>query len=839
MKLAAWSLAFVLGLGAALGLDFAAGRTVSWQAFAVLTGASALLCAGLALRGGRSAMLFAPLGLLFFAGATLGGHALTGREAMRPAGVPATMNMLAFEAVLLSDPAPALDNSRLRVLVDAVEAVGVRTPAHFEADVFASRLTAPTGSGRAVDAFQYGDRYLITGYFRSVVDAEGIYAGVIVAREVALTGQSEGNGARRAVSGLRSRVYASIRRAVSGDAGGLAAAMVVGDRRGLSPEVAQDFRDAGTAHLLAISGMNITLVGGLAMAVGAWLMGRRKQVYLLVPLAAVWGYGALAGFSPSVIRAAVMFTVYLAAVALGRQRSALPAVGLAAAMMVAVDPEVLGSISFQLSFAAVAGIAVLSPGMASAGRNMLMRLTGSKEPPTGLVDALIAGTATGLGATAATAPLFLLHFGALSVWGVVSTLAALPALPFLTVLAALVGLTGLAWAGAAQVIGWPTWLTGEYINQVSHLFAWLPPGQFEAGRWATPISLALYGCVITWLARRWLAGLARQAWALLDRVGPGPVSGATGTQKVPLWLRRSAPAWLTGLALIVAATAWLGACTARPDGSLRVTFLETDRGDAIFIQTPNGAQALIDGGRSATGAAEAISGRLPFWERTLDLVLLTHGDQDHVGGLAAVLERFSVDVVADTPPPGQGAGPQDGEAAAGAISGTTRVYADWLRRADAHPGRRMTLTGGEVFALDDGVSLEVLSAGPLYPGAPGNDASVVTLLRYGAVTVLLTGDISCTGEAWLLASGADLKATALKVAHHGSRYSSCEPFLEAASPAVAIIQAEPDNPYGHPHEDALGRLHAVMDGDRVLVTGSRGDVTLVTDGTRLWVETER
>jgi competence protein ComEC len=127
----------------------------------------------------------------------------------------------------------------------------------------------------------------------------------------------------------------------------------------------------------------------------------------------------------------------------------------------------------------------------------------------------------------------------------------------------------------------------------------------------------------------------------------------------------------------------------------------------------------------------------------------------------------------------------------------------------------------------------------MWEGAPENDSAVVTRLRYGGVTVLLTSDISCAGEAWALASGADLKSTALKVAHHGSGSSSCEPFLKAVKPAVAVVQAGARNVYGHPHEEALARLRAVLSNENIFITKDRGDVTLVTDGTRLWVETER
>ncbi len=167
----------------------------------------------------------------------------------------------------------------------------------------------------------------------------------------------------------------------------------------------------------------------------------------------------------------------------------------------------------------------------------------------------------------------------------------------------------------------------------------------------------------------------------------------------------------------------------------------------------------------------------------------------------------------------------------------TAVYRDWTDLAAAH-GDRTTLIGGEVIALDDGVVLEVLSAGPIYPGASDNDSAVVTRLRYGDVTVLLTADIEQKAEA-VLAASTDLRATAMLAPHHGSNSSSSQALLSDVSPELVVVSAGTRNPYGHPHAEALVRLRAAVGNDRVLVTRDRGDVSLVTDGTRLWVETER
>ena len=134
----------------------------------------------------------------------------------------------------------------------------------------------------------------------------------------------------------------------------------------MPPDVVEAFRNTGTSHLLAISGLHVGVVLGLVLPAAAGLFGRRRSLYLLLPLGVIWLYVLLSGLSPSAERAAIMASLYLAAVALGRQRSALPALGFAAAFMVALDPQVVYDVSFQLSFAAMAGIITLWPSLEAA-----------------------------------------------------------------------------------------------------------------------------------------------------------------------------------------------------------------------------------------------------------------------------------------------------------------------------------------------------------------------------------------------------------------------------------------------------------------------------------------
>ena len=252
---------------------------------------------------------------------------------------------------------------------------------------------------------------------------------------------------------------------------------------------------------------------------------------------------------------------------------------------------------------------------------------------------------------------------------------------------------------------------------------------------------------------------------------------------------------------------------------LRVTFFEIDRGHMTLIETPAGNRVLIDGGRDAEAAVSKLESHLPFWDRSLDLVLLTHPDVDHVGGLQAVMERLDVGLLMESP-----------------VDHQSQTYAAWRIIADAHPNRTVA-DPGQVVALDHGVALHVLLARRDGPGLSINDASVVTKLTYGDVLMLLPGDISRVSEYTLLESGLDLRSTVLQVPHHGSDTSSTETFLQAVDPAFAIVQVGNRNPFGHPSPEVMARLNTTVPEHQVLVTREAGTVTLESDGQRLWVIT--
>ena len=410
-------------------------------------------------------------------------------------GVPETPGVVTIEGELLTDPAPSNFNTRLRLDVVAATVQGKRTEAAYKVDVYADRLVDKRdsdASGRPVNGFRYGDRYIVSGPYEPHPESGGDAAGRISTSTVVLIGDDAGNPVRRWLASARQSLAASIERSASGAGADLGVALTTGLRGSLDKQLVENFRAAGTAHVLAISGLHIALVGGLAFGVGALAFGRRRQLYLLLPLAAVWGYAALAGFSPSVTRAAIMASAYLLARAMGRQRSVLPALGLAAGMMVAVDPAILASVSFQLSFAAVAGIALLATPLHDLFHRGVEKATGADSRSNVVVNPLVAVVTMSIAATIATAPLVAFYFGRVPTWSVPATTFVLPVLPLTVVLGAVTGLAGLVHEHLGVVFGWPLWVAGTYMSGVSDLFANLGPDLFESGAWSSPVAIAYY-----------------------------------------------------------------------------------------------------------------------------------------------------------------------------------------------------------------------------------------------------------------------------------------------------------------------------------------------------------
>ena len=328
--------------------------------------------------------------------------------------------------------------------------------------------------------YQYGDLLKMTGEleeppgdldgfdYRAYLARQGIYTTVYYPElEVLATGQ--GQQPLQWLYSLRHRMGEAIGTSLSEPEGSLAQGILLGLRHNVPSSLYEDFRRSGTAHLLAISGLHMAIVAGILLSISVWLFGRHRPTYFIITLSILWIYALLAGMSPSVMRAAIMVSVFLFGAYLGRQRSAITAVAFAAAIMVAIDPQILWSVSFQLSFTAVAGIIIITPTFQEWGRKT--------KAPNVVVDSF----AFSIGAIIATLPLVAYHFGYVSLVSLPATFLVLFALPGIIVFSALVGFIGLFALPVAQVVGWVDWLFLKYMVVVVGSFAALPYSSLELG----------------------------------------------------------------------------------------------------------------------------------------------------------------------------------------------------------------------------------------------------------------------------------------------------------------------------------------------------------------------
>jgi competence protein ComEC len=615
--------------------------------------------------------------------------------------------------------------------------------------------------------------------------------------QVSVLAHDQGSALRAALIDARASLSGALADALPEPESSLAAGVLLGKRVDLPPDLMDDMNATGTSHLVAVSGQNVTLVAGLLMAALAWVIGRRRAAWLA--LAAVIGYSLLVGGEPSVVRAAIMGALYVVAIALGRQSSGPIALALAGAAMTVIDPQVVHDVSFQLSFAATLGLMVLGSLLVARGQAATQRWPAVAAFP--LTRPAIELAAVTVAAIAFTLPITAVNFQRVSLVAPLANLLAVPAFLAVALTAAITAAVGIMLPATAGVLGWLAWPPAAYMVAVVRLMADVPLASAEVSGLGTPHAVVYYG------------GLGVVVW-LLGRRRPEPIAPPP-LPRLPATRPLIPAAGIALLLTLASALLWL-AVAAPVSGRLSVTFLDVGQGDAILIEGPDGQRILVDGGPSAEAIDAALGRRLPFYDRRIDLVVLTHPEADHLGGLPAVLRRYDV-----------------GSALASPAQGDTAAYRAWADALRAESVPSQEAVAGDTIDLGNGARLYVLSA-PL-DGSDYNEDSVVIKLAMGQASFLLTGDIESSREAALICSSADLRATVYKVPHHGSATSSSSEFVSAVRPLVDVISVGRDNPFGHPSPEVLERL----DGDAVFRTDLQGDIVISTDGRRLWVETGR
>ncbi|SCG74117.1 competence protein ComEC [Micromonospora siamensis] len=574
------------------------------------------------------------------------------------------------------------------------------------------------------------------------------------------TGQGRPSWPQRAAGVLR----AGLQRACAPlpeDRGGLLPGLVVGDVSRLPPTVAEDFQATGMTHLNAVSGSNVAIILGAVLLLARWARAGPRLATALCGVALV-GFVILVRPSPSVVRAATMGAIGLAALAAGRPRAALPALAAAVTVLVVADPDLAGDPGFALSVLATAGLLLLAPGW----RDGLRR----RGVPAGLAEALAVPAAAQL----ACGPVVAGISGTVSLVAVPANLLVVPAIAPATVLGVVAAVASPVWPTGAEfaawLASWPAW----WLVTVARHGARMPAGNLP-----------------------WPDGT------------PGALLLAALTVALLVAVRRPV---VRRLVAVVAVAAVLGALPVRlvaagwPPRGWVVVACSVGQGDALVLPAGPGRAVVVDAGPEP-GAVDGCLRRLGV--REVPLLVFSHFHVDHIGGVAGVFRGRRVATVLV---------PRWWEPATGhALVAAAATRGGTVLRP-ALPGQRYRAGAVELAVLGPPYALHGTRSDP-------NNNSIVLRATVAGVSILLPGDAETEEQQALLERSppGTFRADVLKVAHHGSSYQD-PAFLDAVRPAVALVQVGVGNMYGHPSPEILDRL--ARGGVRVLRTDLDGDVAV-------------
>jgi competence protein ComEC len=672
----------------------------------------------------------------------------------------------------------------------------------------------------------------------------------------------------------RQKLLAEFQRNFNVPTAGVMAASLLGNKYYLDKPTAEAFREGGTFHILVISGAHITLLGALAVWLLSFVTKNRLWLFL-ISNAALWAYALAVGGDAPVARAAVMFSILSFSYVAQRRGTLLNSLGASALVLLAWKPSDVFDPSFQLTFACVFAIVAaalpLLQKLEAIGKwrpsakeplpprcpkwlktfceilfwseakwraeqkrsvwqcNLFKTPWAAKLERTGgqiVLRYLFAAMAISVIVQLWLAPFLIVYFHRISPAGIVLNL-------FVGLLLAAetaVALFAVLLAQASQAMAAPfIWLT-ESLNWLM-LHSVDPFDAYDVAAlrmpaysgWARIIYL-LYFIPLVFLWRR-LSGWNPFAGKHAGRRG----KEKRGRRKIVLTPQFSGAALLILLLAII----FHPFSAPRADGNLRIDFLDVGQGDSALLTFPDGETMLIDGGGKFNFSQTKVTGEngepvnfepdVPtigesvvsqfLWNRGLsgvDYLLASHGDIDHIQGLNDAARNFDVRAAF------VGAGQEP--------SANLKQFYETLARENIPV---IETARGDVFIIG-GTKLEILSPSAETMRLKENNNSLVVRVTFGERSFLFTGDIEREAEEILLRDAEKLRCDVVKVAHHGSRSSSTENFVNATGAKTAVISVGRDSPFGHPHREVIERWQ--RSGANTMTTGSKGTITIITDG---------
>lgn len=619
-------------------------------------------------------------------------------------------------------------------------------------------------------------------------------------------------------------------------------AMLLGEKNGLEEETKELYQLNGLIHILAISGLHVSLLG---VAVAGSLKKCGVPVWLRAPAAVgiMWCYGLMTGMGVSTWRAVFMFALHLAAELFGRTYDMLTALSLATVLMLMEQPLLLRHSGFLLSFGAVAGIGLVLPWWKEMAEELAGYgcLTGSKRKRSAeslrdsaeqmrrkLTGAVIDGISLSSGIAVMTLPVLLYFYYKYPIYSMFLNLYVIPLMSVVFAAGMISMAAGWLMPRAGVFLGIPDrMILGLY--EVSCREALKLPGAVKIGGkprvWQIAVYYGILSALIFW------HHLVKERQARQDTMEKHGKADRPGKRR-EIWQddgrekkefrkkgRKKGENFGAELPAVCQCFMMIGAVWLlfiRPYSGFSVSFLDVGQGDCIVMRNENGNCYMVDGGstsKSQTGKYQI----LPFLESMgigeLEAVFVTHPDEDHISGIMELMEQspWGVRINSLVLPDVSREMKQKELAELREQAAACGIPVRYIGRGDVIEDRKLKFT---CLSPEEGMATDEV-----------NEISTVLYTEYEEFKMLLTGDVTGEAERELL-SGLKGKATltVLKVAHHGSKYSTPREFLERTDPVLAVISAGKDNRYGHPHEELIERLE--NQGCRIYRTAESGAVTM-------------
>lgn len=627
-----------------------------------------------------------------------------------------------------------------------------------------------------------------------------------------LTKSIEYNKMQEALYQMRQSLAAVFDAGLPETEAGVMKTMLLGEKGALDRDLKALYQRNGIAHILAISGLHISLLG-----MGLFKLLKRMGIPIKAACLLAAGflvlYGAMIGFSPSAVRAIIMFLLHMSAKMLRRTYDMLTAVAVAAVLILLEQPFYLYHSGFVFSFGCVLGIGLLmpalTPGKVETDKNEKVILQVLKY-----IMQLILG---GIAMAVITLPVYLWFYYQFPIYSILLNLVIIPLMTFLMI----AGLLLLLLQFLLPMAGIPVsfFISGvlQIYENACGLCEEMPNYLFTPGK--------------------------PQLWQMMCYLSI-LISVVVFKKKIKIWVK-----WIIVMAAVII-------LVIRPRANLEMIFLDVGQGDCIFIQSAGGESFLVDGGSSSTSAVGTYR-IIPFLKyqgvHTLEAVFVTHADEDHCNGILELLEE------------GRRQGIKIKNLVLPEIDEQIRnsAYEELMQSASENRINILFVSQGQRIVADE-LTITCIHPRPNYQTENSNEYSAVLLLEYGKFSALLTGDVEGQGEremeqylkkefkvsvndmscgkgafgttCWKDESGAPSKRlTLLKAAHHGSRNSTSYELLAYLQPFYAVISCGENNSYGHPHEELLERLKRMDCGN--LRTDECGAITIETDGEAVKIRT--